>query len=268
MRNLWGELVDLVLPVACVACGAAGQLLCPTCLRPLRAEPWPRWPAPSPDGLPEPWVTGPYAGPVRAALLAHKEHGRLGLVSPLGDALGRAVLAALAAAERCGAVDPGAGPVLLVPAPSARSAVRGRGHDHAVRLLRRAAATARREGAHVRCAPVLQLTRRTRDQSGLDRVDRGENLRGALRVAPRGVPLVRGRVVVVVDDLLTTGATLAEAARALRSAGARVPVAAAVAATSRRGSAFTSTAARPPVTSSGEWRGSRSAVARAPHRKS
>ena len=150
-----------------------------------------------------------YDGVVRELLLAHKEHGRTTLAGPLGALLARAVAAY------------GAG-VVLVPVPSAPAAVRARGHDHARRL---AAAAARR--ARVRSAPLLVGVRSVADQSGLDAVGRAANLAGALR-AGRGA---RGLSVVVVDDVVTTGATLAEAARALTAAGADVLGAAVVAAT-------------------------------------
>jgi len=69
---------------------------------------------------------------------------------------------------------------------------------------------------------ALRHIRRVRDQSGLDAVARRRNLSGALAVRRRTVPELTGREVIVVDDIVTTGATTAEAARALEAAGARV----------------------------------------------
>lgn len=202
------DLLDLVLPRLCAGCGAPGRTLCADCVD-LLACPRPHRPDPCPPGLPPLVAAAAYAGAVRAALLAHKEDGRLGLARPLGRALAGAV------AER---------DVVLVPVPSSRAAVRARGQDHARRL---AAAAARAGG--LRSSALLVPARRVADQSGLDAAHRRANLDHALRARRR----LDGLRVVVVDDVVTTGATLAEAARALRAAGADVRGCAVVAATAR-----------------------------------
>jgi predicted amidophosphoribosyltransferase len=92
----------------------------------------------------------------------------------------------------------------------------------------------RRAGVPVRVVPVLRGARGLADQAGLDAAARAANLAGALRLVHGGERLVAGRAVVVVDDVVTTGATLAECGRCLRAAGAVVVGAATVAATSRR----------------------------------
>ncbi|MFE9634726.1 ComF family protein [Streptomyces sp. NPDC006463] len=210
MRGWWQELAGLVLPVDCAGCGASRVLLCAGCREALsgavtaRARPFPR-----PEGLPVVHAAAVYEGPVRAVLLAHKERGAL----PLAGALG----AALAAAVRAGGA--GAGEeVALVPVPSARRQVRARGHDPARRIAFAAAGRLRRAGVPARVAPVLRLRRAVADQAGLGARQRRENLSGALEVCRGGARLTGGAVVVLVDDLITTGATLAEAARALRAA--------------------------------------------------
>jgi hypothetical protein len=84
---------------------------------------------------------------------------------------------------------------------------------------------------------VLRHTRVVADQAGLDAAGRWANLDRALVVTERARADLRGRLVVVVDDVVTTGATAAEASRALRAAGANVIAVAAVAATPRAGPA-------------------------------
>ena len=205
------DLLDLVLPRDCAGCAEPGRTLCARCARELRRPAFAHRPCPAPAGLPDLTAAAAYDGVVRSVLLAHKERGRVGLAGPLGRALAEAVRLH----------GPGA---VLVPVPSAASAVRARGHDHA----RRVAAQAGRQ-LGVRTAAVLVQSRAVDDQSGLDAGERRANLSGAL-TARRPVP---GLDVVVVDDLVTTGATLAEAARALHAAGARVRGAAVVAATLR-----------------------------------
>lgn len=203
-------------------------MLCAQCAGSLYGVPARRArPDPEPAGLPAVFGAAPYEDAVRAVLLAHKERGALGLAGALGRALAGAVRAAAA---------PAAGPLLLVPVPSSRSAVRARGHDPARRIACAASRELRRTGTPARVVAVLGQRRAVADQTGLDARQRLSNLAGALRVAAGGVRLLEGGRVVFVDDLMTTGASLAEAARAVRDAGgpgfrgAGVPGAAVVAA--------------------------------------
>jgi predicted amidophosphoribosyltransferase len=175
-----------------------------------------------------------YEDAVRAMIVAHKESGRAGLARPLGAALARAVLAADTAASLdtgVRAVDTAAAPLLVVPVPSTRAAVRRRGHDPMPRITAAAVGVLRARGVLVRRARALAHTRRVADQAGLREAGRAANLAGALRVDRPGA--VAGRRVVLVDDVITSGSTLAEAARALRAAGAEVGAAAVIAATPR-----------------------------------
>jgi predicted amidophosphoribosyltransferase len=174
-------------------------------------------------GLPVVHAAAPYEDRVRAALLAHKERGALALAAPLGTALAGAVRAGMR--ESTGAVragmreEAGAVPecVLLVPVPSARRAVRARGHDPARRIALAAAGELRRTGTRARVAAVLRQRRAVADQSGLTSRQRLDNLSGALEVADGGARLLAAGRVVLVDDLMTTGASLTEAARAVRA---------------------------------------------------
>ncbi|WP_189311852.1 ComF family protein [Streptomyces brasiliensis] len=116
-------------------------------------------------------------------------------------------------AGSCGEV-----PVLLVPVPSAARAVRSRGHDPVRRIALAAAGELRRAGMPARVAAVLRQRRAVVDQSGLNSGQRLANLEGALEVAAGGARVLAGGHVVLVDDLMTTGASLREAARAVREA--------------------------------------------------
>ncbi|MER7108111.1 ComF family protein [Streptomyces sp. NPDC000229] len=216
MRWWWREIVGLVLPVACGGCGRARTALCEACGRALYGSGGRRVrPVPEPVGLPVVCAAAPYADAVRAVLLGHKERGALGLARPLGVALAGAVRASAAASGW-----PGRGPLLLVPVPSARRAVRARGHDAARRIALAAAAELRRTGTEARALPVLRQRRAVADQTGLGARERLANLSGALEVRVGGDGLLAGGRPVLVDDLMTTGASLVEATRALR-AGSR-----------------------------------------------
>ncbi|MBQ0848626.1 ComF family protein [Streptomyces sp. BH-SS-21] len=222
MRGWWQDLTDLVLPAECGGCGRPRTVLCPKCRAALTGDAPSRVrPDPEPPGLPVVHAAAPYEDRVRAALLAHKERGALMLAGPLGAALAGAVRAGLGPGGRDGQEAEAAGsgaPVLLVPVPSARWAVRARGHDPARRIALAAAAGLRRSGTPARVAAVLRQRRAVADQSGLNSRQRLDNLAGALEVAPGGARLLAGAGrVVLVDDLMTTGASLAEAARALRA---------------------------------------------------
>ncbi|MEU5975203.1 ComF family protein [Streptomyces sp. NPDC047315] len=215
MRGWWQEISGLVLPAACGGCGVPRTPLCDECAHELYGSAARRvTPDPAPVGLPVVHAAAAYVDAVRAVLLAHKERGALGLARPLGVALAGAVRAAV--------LDGGGGwrqaPLLLVPVPSSRRAVRARGHDAALRIARAAAGELRRTGRQARALPVLRQVRPVADQAGLTARERAENLSGALRAVDGSGRLLAGGRAVLVDDLLTTGASLAEAARALGEA--------------------------------------------------
>ncbi|HSL98175.1 MAG TPA: phosphoribosyltransferase family protein, partial [Candidatus Deferrimicrobiaceae bacterium] len=123
------------------------------------------------------------------------------LAAPLGEAL----------AERWRRA--GVGGDVLVPVPGSPDRVRERGYDHAALL---ASSAGRRLG--LPAVPALERLRTTTAQASLDQAARAANLRGAFRCcAPASVA---GRWVVLVDDVITTGATLGACGSVLVDAGA------------------------------------------------
>ncbi|MET8681479.1 ComF family protein [Streptomyces sp. NPDC004647] len=221
MRGWWQEIAGMVLPVGCAGCGRQRTALCDRCGAALAGKaPRRVRPSPLPAGLPPVYAAAPYADEVRAVLLAHKERGALGLARPLGGALAGAVRAAC----------PGRGPLLVVPMPSASRSVAARGHDPTRRIAFAAAARLRREGRSARVLPVLRQRRAVADQAGLSARQRLSNLSGALAVPGGSARLLGAAHVVLVDDLMTTGASLVEGARVIGRTGARVAGTAVVAA--------------------------------------
>jgi predicted amidophosphoribosyltransferase len=225
LQSLRAAGADLVLGEACVGCDRPGLAWCSGCASALSGLPFRTWPDPCPPGLPPVWAVAAYDDRVRAALVSHKEEARLALTRPLGDALAVAALGLLASrpAEH--------GPVSLVPVPSRRAVVRERGHDPLVRMARAAARALRRAGVEASVASTLRTRRRVVDQAGLGATERATNLAGAFTATARR--RADGGSWVVVDDIITTGATIGEAAAALAASGRPVLGAAVVAATRR-----------------------------------
>lgn len=225
--QLRDSVLDLVLGSRCAVCARPGRLLCRSCSRDLPRLARTSWPTPCPPGLVRPVAAGEYDGPLKALVNAHKEHHQLALARPLGDLL------ALAVSEHADA-----GACVLVPVPSRPAVVRGRGHDPLLRVARRAAARLRRQGSQAQVTRVLRSAGAVQDQAGLGATQRQVNLAGSM-VGTRADRLVRVLErspevrVVLVDDVVTTGATLREAQRALEAAGVTVWGAATVAATRR-----------------------------------
>jgi predicted amidophosphoribosyltransferase len=209
LRSGAALLQELVLPADCAGCGRAGPALCRTCRGRLRPETT----MAEVGGLTI--ASGlVYDDVARSALLAFKNEGRTDLGGPLSAALREAVAALLDGTAP-------AAPAALVPAPGTARSRHERGYEPVRVLLRR---------AHLPATDGLVLVRRARDQTELGREERIANVAGGMRARRR----LAGLPVVLIDDVVTTGATLLEAARAVTEAGGLVLGAATVAATPRR----------------------------------
>ncbi len=238
------ELLALAVPVDCVCCGAEDLALCVACERqvrlltrhPFRAEEQ----APAlmnvDGGLILPVVAaGVYREELAQAVLSFKSHGQHQLTSVLARGLGQGIAAALA----------GVDDVCLVPVPSSTAGYVKRGFSPVHLLLAEL-----RRGTTIPGTPVVDVIRKSRrraalerlpgGQKGLGRGARASRVRGSMKVPGRQGARVAGRRCIIVDDVLTTGATLAEAARALHLSGAVVVGAVVLAAT------------RPPDSAGGE----------------
>ena len=163
-------------------------------------------------------ASGEHTDVLRLAIVAWKEEGRTSLLRPLAHLLAASVADVVGESSR---------PVVLVPVPTSRRSRLVRGADVVDQLARAAAGLLRGVGADITVRQALRVARRTADQSGLGARDRARNLAGAF--ALRSEECLADGDVVVVDDIVTTGATIGEAVRVLTAAGHRPRAAAVVA---------------------------------------
>jgi predicted amidophosphoribosyltransferase len=203
-------LLDLLVPLRCAGCEAPATGWCPACAATLRL-PFAVDREATANGPPA-YALGHYRGSARRAVLAYKERGRHGLAAPLGAALAEGL---------CQLPETRAGPWTLVPAPSRAAASRRRGGQHMLALARHCAVALAGAlagaGREVAVAPALRLTFGARDSVGLDAYERVANLRGHLHHVPAGSP-PPGTPVILLDDVITTGATAAACTHALTAA--------------------------------------------------
>lgn len=211
------QALELFLPVSCAVCGAPGTALCPACRRMLRRT-TARPAAVAPPGpLRETGVhvhvAGEYEHELASALLAFKNGGRTDLTPVLAAVLSSVLARAARDVGHRGV------PLHWVPVPTSARARRRRWFDPVATLLDAAALPSGSLVRHaLRHRPHRGGARRTGAQKGRGRAERVRALRGSMQA--RGVT---GLTCLVVDDVLTTGATAAEAVRCLRAAGAVVP---------------------------------------------
>jgi predicted amidophosphoribosyltransferase len=209
LRRATTQALDTALPAACVGCRREGPPLCERCASALdgRLEAPAGVPIGLPGDLPAPLLQldwcAPFSGTVRSALHAIKYGGEQRLAEPLGAAVAR----------RWGRIGVGADIVTHIPVHAGRA--RTRGYDQAELIARVAA---RHLGLPY--ATLLTRERATIAQFDLDRGDRAANVAGAFVAVPGRGPGPVGRWVLLVDDVVTTGATLTACAEALEHAGA------------------------------------------------
>jgi predicted amidophosphoribosyltransferase len=226
-------LVDLVLPGECAGCASpdARRAICAQCRDRLLSGGQPARPRGAPSDLPPCLCAAVYDGPVRALILAYKERGQRVLGPALGEALARVVSDGLTGVAR-------SWPIALVPVPATAAAVRTRHGDHMLTLARHAADRLVDDGWSVTVHQAL-WARPKDDSAHLDREGRAEAARAAFAPRPVGAARLRDTaldsIVVVLDDVLTTGATLAAVARQLAAVGTPAAFGATLAATRLRG---------------------------------
>lgn len=251
------DLLALLWPTSCVGCGASDRDLCPDCVSVVLGRRG-RQPLLPVEGIGAPcFAAARYDGPIRGVLLAYKHGGAHGFVRPLGHRLALLLAAALTRVHAAEAPDgsPFGLPVphnprsvpegeygevpegayvaraciqlgsetrpIVVPLPSRPRQVRLRGWRHIHELVRRAIRVGRLPLDY--CDALRTLRGRT-GQVGLGPVERERNAR---RIAVRSGAARRlaGRSVVLVDDIVTTGATMRSAVEAIDAVGARVVLA-------------------------------------------
>lgn len=201
LRDAWAVL----FPVECAGCPAEDRSLCDVCRAALQPDVTVR----SVGGV-RVHSGARYEGRVRRVILAFKEQGRTDVAAALSRPFAAAVAAALSAAPAAE----------LLPVPTSRAAYRRRGYDPVALLASRAGPPLARELVQVRGGGT---------QKALGLEERAANRVGAFR-ARRALD---GRRFIIVDDVVTSGATILEAARTVREAGGEVLGAATLAFTPR-----------------------------------
>ena len=226
VRESVRDALAVLLPVVCSGCGAPDHAVCTSCRGAL---------APAPRRIDRVglsvWAGLEYAGEAASVLGAFKDGARTDAAPALVPALRAAVFAALAGV-------PAGAPIEVCTIPSTQAARRARGYVPVDVLLRRCG---------IRSTPVLALARERADQAGLGEDERRRNAAGGLVAGPFAHSLglsrrphaepsapLAGRRFLVVDDIVTTGSTLAEAVRALAAAGGQTVAIAVLAETPRR----------------------------------
>ena len=223
---LLSDIADLVLSRACLGCACPGAVLCVECWERVADARHHDVPIP---GMPPVIVGARYDGLGRDAIHALKERGTFAMVDGVAGWLATAIVDALRGAVKAER------PPVLVPIPPHRRSVAVRGVDTLDRITRRAAALLGEIGWPVQVAGALERTVDRGRQVGMGARDRRMAVVGAMATRPAAASALAGSPIIVVDDVVTTGATVGEAVRALRAAGLDVVAVAAACGTPRSG---------------------------------
>jgi predicted amidophosphoribosyltransferase len=210
--------LDLVLPLECGGCGAPSTRWCTACAAELAIGPdAPRVVTPRVDPQVPVFALGRYAGARRRSIVAMKDRGRTDLLAPLSRSLAVGIHRLL----HWGLLDV---PLTVVAAPTRGWAARQRGGDPVTRMATMATA----DHPEITVVRALRIKALARDSAGLDSAARERNIAGRVVLTRRRLP--PGRELLLVDDIVTTGATARESVRVLQAAGARVTAVLALAA--------------------------------------
>jgi predicted amidophosphoribosyltransferase len=252
MEAITSDIADLALSRACVACDAIGSVLCSPCrasLTTVRRHEVRRWDrdvfggaggaggtgvaggtgaSGYAEAMPPVIVASAYEGAAKRVIIAHKEHGVLGLTPVLGSMLAMSIAVL------------GEGPFAIVAIPPHRDSIKRRGVDTLGAIAERAASELRAAGWRAQNLPLLRRRSDGGRHVGRSAHERRAAVSGTMvvddRISRRGViGSAQGPRLVVVDDVVTTGATVQEAVRSLRATGLAVEGIAAVAGTQRPG---------------------------------
>jgi predicted amidophosphoribosyltransferase len=230
VRALLGEVASLLLPVACAGCGEVDVPWCAACARLLAEPPWRCEERAGRfdriGGSVPVWAVGECSGALRQAVVAWKDGGRADL-GPLFAAALRD-----AAARVAGSLEHR--PLVVVAVPSSGPSRRRRGGNLVDALAAGVAQGLRLGGLDARALDALRR-RPGPDQVGLGARARARNLAGRVRVRRLAATDIAGERVILVDDVLTTGASFGACREALEAAGASVVAALALASTPRPG---------------------------------
>ena len=203
MLNSLKSLKELVFTKLCISCAAPGYWLCPACL--------PDWHTNvkknSFDGKPI-YFKSDYTSKTASVILAAKESNDLNAIALLASAISQSIIFSIADLRL-------SNEITLITIPSAPSAIRRRGRDHINTLAEYVQKELEQNSITAYYAPILFQKKSIRDQSQLSGQQRMENTKGKFAVKSCEVP--QGAVYLI-DDLVTTGASMLEGARALSEA--------------------------------------------------